>query len=239
MDTVLTSKNNVTIKYLKKLFTSNSFRNEEKKFILYDLDLIKIAKKKDLIVKMFSTSKLKGFEDVTLISKEMINYILNGKNSDYIAVVNFIESFNDFSNKIIYLDEVKDPTNLAKIIYLMNLYGFKDLILSPNCVSLYNEKCLSHLKQELFLINYHYGDIKTLLNLKKRGYSIYSTGLNSNTFLKDSKLANSSVIVLGNEARGVSKEILEISNFIIKIPIKNVDSFNVSVAFSILIDNLK
>ena len=68
---------------------------------------------------------------------------------------------------------------------------------------------------------------------------MYSTGLNSSKFLDEVKIKKPYIVVFGNEASGVKKEILDISETVIKIPISKVDSLNVSCAAGIILDKFK
>ncbi len=200
------------LKEVNKLLTSKE-RNKRELFLVTSLEMIKKAKELNLLKEAYET------------------------NDGYIGVVQYLPH-KPLGNKIIYLDEISDPTNLGKIIYLMNKYKIKDLMLSPNTVSIYNSKCLDVTKNNIFNINVTYADTSTLKKLKK-DYQIIATGLKSTNYLNKLKLKDKYIIVLGNESRGVSKEILNISHEVIKIDISNIDSLNVAVAASIIFDNLK
>lgn len=188
-------------------------RNKQKLFLVFDENSIKKAQQLNLLVDAYK--------------------MLDG----VIGVVKFLP-IKKLGNHIIYLDEITDPSNLGKIILLMVNEGFNDLILSPKCVSLYNEKCLDIVKENIFNINVTYGDINTLRMLKEN-YQIIATGLQSACYLDEVKLNNRYVLIFGNEAHGVNKDILKLANQIIKIPINNIDSLNVSVAAAIILHNLK
>ena len=191
---------------------SNKERNKTKLFLVFDLASIKKAKQLGLLKEAYET------------------------NDGVVGIVKFLPH-KSLGKKIIYLDEISDPSNLGKIIYLMKKYGFKDLMLSPNSVSLYNEKCLAIAKENIFDINLSYGDINTLRKLKE-DYQIVATGLKSNTYLDKLKLKDKFVLVFGNESRGVNASILKLAHDVIKIDIKNIDSLNVAVSASIIFSHI-
>ena len=56
------------------------------------------------------------------------------------AVVRKQEANNYFQDKILALDGIQDPDNLGALIRSALAFGFKDILLSLNCVDLYNEK---------------------------------------------------------------------------------------------------
>ncbi|MCQ2786929.1 MAG: hypothetical protein MJ199_00845, partial [Bacilli bacterium] len=111
-------------KEVNKLLT-NKERNKEHLFLVFDLASIKKAKQLNLLKEAYETK------------------------DGVVGIVKFLPH-QTLGNKIIYLDEISDPSNLGKIIYLMKKYGIKDLMLSPNCVSIYNEKCLAIAKENIF-----------------------------------------------------------------------------------------
>lgn len=230
---IITSKTNSKIKNLIKL-KSQREKDNQKLFLSSDLNLIKIANELNLLESVYSLKEFKHKNNF-IVSKDVMNKLTN---NEIIGVINYLPSKKINSNKIIYLDRISDPSNLGKIILLAVKYNYKNIILSNDCTSIYNEKCLEIVKENIFKINFTYGDVSTLKHLKKEGYQIASTGLKSSKLLNQIKLKNKFVIVFGNEAKGVQEEILNLSDVVIRIPIKNIDSLNVSVAASITLDNI-
>ena len=200
------------LKEVSKLLT-NKERNKRQLFLVFDLTSIKKAKQLGLLKEAYET------------------------NNGVVGIVKFLPH-HSVGKQIIYLDEISDPTNLGKIIYLMKKHGLKDLMLSPNSVSIYNEKCIAIAKENIFDINLSYGDVNTLRKLKEN-YQIIATGLKSTNYLKNLKLKDKFVLVFGNESRGVNNDILKLAHEVIKIEIKNIDSLNVAVSASIIFANLK
>lgn len=200
------------LKSIRKLLLKKE-RDKNKQFLVKDLFLINEAKKLGLLVEAYETD------------------------DGVIGVVNFPKEL-PLGNQIIYLDEITDPSNLGKIIYLMKQYKIKDLLLSPNSVSPYNEKCLDIAKKDIFAVNIVHGDLNTLKKLKAT-HQIIATGLKSTCYLNEVKLKDKFVLIFGNEARGVSPSALNLAHQVVKIPIKNIDSLNVSVAASIILHHLK
>ncbi|MCQ2792228.1 MAG: RNA methyltransferase [Bacilli bacterium] len=200
------------LKEVNKLFQAKE-QLKQQAFLVFDLASINQAKKLGL---------LKGAYQV---------------NHGVVGIVHFPKS-KPLSNHVVYLDEITDPGNLGKIIYLMKKNKIRDLILSKNSVSPFNKKCLMIAKDAIFDINIIHGDISLLKTLKK-DYQIVATGLKGACSLIDLKLKDKYIIVFGNEARGVKKEILNFANEVVKIEIKNIDSLNVAVAASIIFNNLK
>ena len=77
--------------------------------------------------------------------------------------------------------------------------------------------------------------VETLKNLQKNNFNIITTSLNTNNSIYDISY-NKSVVVIGNEANGVSKEVLDLSDYKVKIPmLGKTESLNASVATGIMI----
>lgn len=225
---LITSVTNQKIKDIKKI-------NKKEYFTSSNLSMIKKADKLGLLIDIFAVEGLSLNVKTTLVSQEVISKI---SSADVLGIIKIKPSEMITSDKVIYLDEISDPLNLAKIILLMKQYNYKDLILSKNSVSIYNDKCLEIVNDLIYDINISYGDINSLMNLKEKGYQLLGTGLLSNTDLKNVEANKKRVLIFGNEARGVNLSILKACDIVIKIPIKNLDSLNVAVAASIVIDNL-
>lgn len=231
----ITSLTNLKVKNLIKLLSKKGM-DESSSFLSFDINVIKEAYKLHLLKEVYSIEELNLNVPSYLLDKKVIDKIK--KDAKHIGIISFLESKKITGNTIVYLDEIRDPSNLGKIIYLMNKHHIKDLIISTNCTSIYNSKCLDIAKTDIFNVNINYGDYKTIKYLKEKGYQIVSTGLKNAIYLSDAKLNKKKVIVFGNEAHGVNESILNESDLVIKIPIKNIDSFNVSVAASIVISNI-
>lgn len=236
MNEIITSLKNPKILHLKKCLNSH-YAIKNNCFLLTDLKLIKEAYERHLVKQIYTYEPCAIATNVCVVSKGI--FIKLNITSSIIAIISLLKSDNQYSDKVIYLDEISNPTNLGKIIYLMHKYHYRDLILSPNTVSLYNKKCLEIAQDYIFDISVHYGDINTLKELKKNNYQIISTGLKSATFLSDIVVNRPYILIFGNEARGVKSDILTLSDQVIRIDIRNIDSLNVATAIAIILENIK
>ena len=119
------------------------------------------------------------------------------------------------------------------------MFGFDSIILSENCADIYNEKCIRDCKGGIYLLNIKHADlIEEIGNLKNQGFKVYATGLSNNTkFLNEIDSKDKMAFVLGNEGSGVSKQVMDASDEIIKIDMCNIDSLNVAMAASIVMYN--
>ena len=115
-------------------------------------------------------------------------------------------------------------------------FNYDAIILSENCVSIYNPKVVAASKGAIFLIPIIEGRLEDY----KKDRTIITSILHENAIsLDELKKPDDFILVLGNEAHGVSKKTIELSDIFVTIPIQNIDSLNVSIAGGILMNHLK
>ena len=138
--------------------------------------------------------------------------------------------------KVVYLDKVNDPGNIGTIIRTALAFDYDAVILSEGCCDCYNEKVVSATKGALFSLPILHGDLAEF----KQGKKVIVSALSDKAIdLKDLKRPDSFILVVGNEANGVSQEILKQADIIAKISIQNIDSLNVGVAAGIFMNHLR
>lgn len=140
----------------------------------------------------------------------------------------------DLSKDYVYCDNVKDPGNLGTIIRTADAAGLGGVLLSQGCVDLYNPKTVRSSMGSFFAI-----DIVRNADIKKyseSGFSLIAGALNEKTVdYREADYSKPCIIVVGNEANGVSEDVLSLCTSV-KIPIRGgAESLNVSVAAGILI----
>lgn len=137
-------------------------------------------------------------------------------------------------NKILFLDDVQDPGNVGTLLRSAVSFGFDAIMLSKKSADLYNEKVVRSSKGAIFHVpSLRCDTLKTLLQLKDKGYHIYGTSLNNATLLSSIKFVEPLVLVLGNEGNGMSEAALKICHDNIKVEMENFESLNVGIAGSI------
>lgn len=138
---------------------------------------------------------------------------------------------------IILLDRVQDPGNLGTIIRTADAFGIDGIIALEGCVDVYNPKVVRATMGSIFRVPiYYYSDGIDIINkLKDKGARIYSTSLDGKKFIQDVDFKEFSVLIIGNESKGVSETLEELSDNLIKIPmIGRAESLNAAVASSII-----
>lgn len=144
----------------------------------------------------------------------------------------------DTSKLIVALDKVRDPGNLGTIIRLCDWFGIRDLVCSLDTVDLYNPKVLQATMGSITRVNVNYLNLEQFL--KNQHHTVYGTFLNGDN-LYTTSLADKGIIVMGNEANGISASIENIINQRITIPRfgNNTESLNVATATAIILGEFK
>lgn len=234
----ITSKDNAKVKHAFSLH-QNKYRNEYQEFLVEGIKAIELGLEKNLIKEVFT---LKEIADIPseipqyLVSEEVLKKISSATNPEgIIAVANIPEVSKKEYKKVVYLDTINDPGNLGTIIRTALAFNYDAVVLSKNTVSPYNEKALAASKGAIFKIPVFFDDLKTYCDNQK----IIVTTLDSDSVpLNSIKKEDKFIIVLGNEANGVSSKIVEKAHIKIKIDMQNIDSLNVAVAGGIVLYTL-
>ena len=141
---------------------------------------------------------------------------------------------------IIVLDAINDPGNLGTIIRLCDWFGVHQLVCSKDTVDCYNQKVVQASMGSLTRISVRYLDLEPYLQdaelptfiADMNGANVYQT-----------TLPKEAILVMGNEANGVSDKIKSLINHKISIPrfgeIQETESLNVATATAILLSEFK
>lgn len=244
----ITSINNPTIVEFIKL-KDKKYREEHKQFIIEGYHLVEEASKSHLLKCVLSTNEedLSKYNNIDCykVNSLIINKLSSTVNPQpIIGIVSFIDKQMDILNNsknVVILDNINDPGNMGTIIRTSAALGYDTILLSKDCVDIYNEKVIRASQGSLFKLNIVINDLEESINiLKKNNIMILATSLNASVPLNEISKLDKFAIIFGNEAHGVRDNILKLSDKNIIIPMKqDVESLNVSVAAGIVMYELK
>ena len=150
-------------------------------------------------------------------------------------------SSNNENSMIVALDQLTDHNNLGNIIRTCLLIGVDGIIIPEHSSAPITGSTANTSAGAIELLKFHISKNlnRSLENLKKIGYWTYSLDINGKIINKNFKFDKRTIIILGNEANGIRKNILNNSDFIISLPqdqIKGIDSYNAanSLAMTLL-----
>lgn len=251
---VIRSVQNDNVKYFEKL-KDKTFRKKEQKFILEGRHLVEEALKTDLVEVIMSTDEefLKTIKDsieTYLVTDAIIEKLSGTKNpqnvlgiakmftNDLRVIKNIVK---EKKSALVMFDEINDPGNLGTLIRTAAALGYDGVILSKNSVDIYNDKTVRASQGSIFKTKIVYGDLLEIIPyLKQKGYRMIGTSLKKADKLENAIVGNKYVLCLGNEARGISEEVLDLMDRNVKLTMHNdVESLNVMVAGSIIMYELK
>ncbi len=133
----------------------------------------------------------------------------------------------------IMLDDIQDPGNLGTIIRSADWFGVKSIICSPQTADCYNPKVVQSTMASLARVEVYYLDlVETIAQLRK--IPVIATSFDGNHPSALSKLQDV-ILIIGNESKGISPEVLNCCNEKITIPrFGEAESLNAAIAASIL-----
>ena len=179
---------------------------------------------------------------LTLISKEELSKISMLKNPDEgVAIFHQPKRKGILQEGVILaLDNIQDPGNLGTLIRLCDWFGIETLLCSEQTVDCYNPKVVQASMGSLSRVEVHYLPLEGFLvtcALPVYVATLEGENLYTTTFPEDC------VIVLGNEANGVSPEVAALANGAITIPrfgkLQQAESLNVAMAGAIIVSQVK
>lgn len=248
------SKTNPVIKMTKKL-KEKKHRNEKRLFLVEGFrfleEALKSGKKIERIFyvpekeedfRKYIEPNLKG-EDIYTVPEALLKELSSTVHPQgVIGVVHMDESSDNhgadpFRNSMyLYLDGLQDPGNLGTIIRSAHAAEAGGILLGKNTVDPYSDKVLRSSMGSIFhLPLYRDGDMM-LKKLQNQGYKLAVTSLDATRSIYEEDLAQNLILVIGNEGSGVTKEIQDNAEMLLKIPMPGgAESLNAAVAASVIL----
>ena len=207
----------LTPQVIYRIYFSKSFISKNKE-IINKANSLKVPSKelpKKELEYLSQTKSPSGILALCILSKEM--------------------ELNLTVKKWLFLDNISDPGNLGTIMRSALWFNFKNIALSKNCVDAYNPKVVRSSMGALFHLSIHRD-----VNLKefKKDYEIIGTSQKESN-LDSFKTPKKFILIIGSEAKGISKENLKHINN--RLGIKRLgfgDSLNAAIAASIIMYRL-
>lgn len=140
------------------------------------------------------------------------------------------------NGKFLLLDGIQDPGNLGTIIRTADAAGLDAVIIGEGTVDVYNSKVLRSTQGSIFHLPIIKGKLEEWVeNMKQESVPVYGTALQQAVPYPHVKPAGSFALIVGNEGNGVRKDLLELCDQNLYIPIYGqAESLNVAVAAGIL-----
>ena len=141
---------------------------------------------------------------------------------------------------IVALDDVRDPGNLGTIIRLCDWFGIETLFCSEESVDIYNPKVVQATMGSISRVNVVYGNLEAFLS--QTILPVFGTFMDGKNIYQE-KLPKEGIIVMGNEANGISSSVEKLVSERIAIPrfgnLQVTESLNVATATAIILSEFK
>ena len=233
------------LKFINR-FKQKKFRQQHKLFIAEGIKVVEeILRSNYILHTLYCTSDYSNSlydEKTQTISEIELNSISEFSSPNKVlALFEIPKNIKiDPSGFTLILDKINDPGNLGTIIRLCDWFGIEQLICSPDTVDCYNQKVVQASMGSISRVSILYMNITQYLKNEKR--PIYGAFLEGENIYK-TILEKEAVLILGNEANGISNDIQKLISNRINIPqfgdIKKTESLNVATATAILLSEFK
>jgi len=225
------------VKHLLKLRKSRKYRLEKKLLILEgkkmileyqgEINTLLVTKKEN--VPCHLKPKM-----ILIVSDTIIQKISGaGSAEPYLAEISFNPCFSLEGKKhLLGLDQVADPGNVGTLIRTAAAFRFQGVFLTQGCADPFMDKALRAAKGATFHLPIQIGTVEDLIFLieKNRLTPYVADKIGSSDLLLDFSF----ILILGNEGKGVSKHLKEISQLLSILIACQTESLNVAVAGGIL-----
>ena len=237
------------IKYINSL-KINKFRNEHRQFIAEGNKLVKeMIQCRMQVAELFATetwvNENKDLEEayrIQHVTEDELKKISNLNTSGSVLALIDIPSYSlpeEISDLlIIILDGVSDPGNFGTIIRTCDWFGIDNIYCSESTVDVYNPKVVQSTMGSIARVRVHYSGMESFLKNLPSVYNIYGTFMDGENIFKSS-FPGPTVIVFGNESKGISAELIPYIARKLCIPYTGItdnrpESLNVAVSHAII-----
>ena len=249
----ITSKDNELIKHIRKL-KDKKYRDESNEYVVEGVKLVEEAVKENAKIKQIIVCEdtTRTYEIPTHIMLEIAKYeciyvsdkifniitqVTNPQGIMAIIEKNAQDAQIDYTQDIIVvLDDVQDPGNLGTILRTVDSIGLNQIIVSKGTADAFNSKVVRSTMGAIFRIKIIEVEnlAQAIKEMRKHHFKLMVTSLQTKNSIYDIDF-NKKIIVIGNEANGVSKEIQDMADEKAKIPmLGRTESLNASVAAGVV-----
>lgn len=256
---MITSTSNARVKYLVNLKKKRKFRDTEGMFLVEGLRMFQEVPG-ELLAGLYVTE---GFLDrhgdlvqrkaaaggvlPEVLSDSVFAYVSDTRTPQ--GVLCIVRQMNGTAERIaggeasgrppflLALDRLQDPGNLGTIVRAAEGAGVTGILMSADCVDIYNPKVIRSTMGSVFRVPFCYADDLpgALMILKRQGIRCYAAHLDGKNAYDGEDYRAGSAFLIGNEGNGLSDAVARCADCLIRIPMcGQVESLNAAVAATVL-----
>ena len=248
---MITSKTNPHIKQVKQLVTSAKARRESGLFVVEGDRIVSEVPVESIRYLYVSENHekhfdLSAFPRYEVVGDEAFKAMSDTVNPQGVLAVlrqpvykteDLIKSKDN--SLYLILDDIRDPGNLGTMIRTAEAAGVRAVLMSPGCADIFNPKVIRSTMGSIFRVPFVSCElVPAIEKLKNRNVTVYGAALEGSVSYKDVQYKGSCAFVIGNEANGISPEVLKSVSEKIFIPMEGkVESLNAAISAAVLLFN--
>lgn len=247
---MITSTSNQQVKEVVQLQKKSKARNQAGVFIVEGIRMVQETPA-DRLEKLYVTEGFyKKYKDALpkgckpeLVSDVVFAYMSDTKTPQgVLAVVRQMkhkaeEILNAENPHIMVLDNLQDPGNLGTIFRTAEAAGVNGLILSKDCVDIYNPKTIRSTMGAIYRMPFVYVEdiLETIVEMKQKGIKVYAAHLDGKNSYDKEDYSTGTAFLIGNEGNGLREEVAAQADIWVQIPMAGqVESLNAAIAAAVL-----
>lgn len=250
---MITSLSNQHIKKISQLQKKAKLRNELGQFVIEGIKMYREIPSEYIVdtyvSESFYNDKIKN-DGVRVYNYEIVSDKIFSGISETITPQGIMAivrqpkyNFNDIIKKdtatLLFLDNLRDPGNLGTIVRTAEGAGIDGIVLSKESVDMFNPKVIRSTMGAIYRMPFIYED--NFANTIKdkyisNGFNMYAAYLKGANDYAKVDYPKKTGIIIGNEANGISDEVISVVDNMIKIPMEGqVESLNAAISAALII----
>ena len=213
-------------------------RDETNTFLIEGDHLLKEAMKHHLVIEVITTEEVDYEVPTFHVTKKVMEKITNQVTPPKVIAVTKKLEEKAINGPVLILDRIQDPGNLGTIIRSCVAFNMPNLLLSKECVDVYNPKVIRSTEGMIFHLNIVRKDLTEILPKLKETHQIIGTDVVNGISIKEIEKENNIALIIGNEGNGLGISTKYCDKFVYIPMNKECESLNAGVSASILLYEL-
>lgn len=214
------------VERLKEVYVSQGFYEKERAL------LEKTTQRAGIRYEVFSDSVFSAVSDTK--TPQGVLCVVGRKEDTFEGI---LQNGTDAVSFLLALDHLQDPGNLGTIIRASEGAGVTGILMSGDCVDIYNPKTIRATMGSVYRMPFFYAEdfLEALTQIKQRGILVYAACLDGSRNYDLCDYTKSCAFLIGNEGNGLRDEVAKMADTYIKIPMRGqVESLNAAAAAAVL-----
>jgi RNA methyltransferase, TrmH family len=220
------------------LFVAEGSKLVNELLVVKEIEVVEVFAVKEWLISNPQLVKKHTVTEITTIDLEKISQLTTP--NQVLAIIKQFDTAvlpNTTACFTIALDNIQDPGNLGTIIRIADWFGIRQIICSHESADVYNSKVVQSTMGSIARVKVFYTDLKKWLS-EIDSPTICAATLDGLDVTKINKLSEG-ILLIGNESKGISPEIMTLANTRITIPGRGqAESLNAAVATGIILSHL-